>query len=96
MLQRMREAGDAMQASGLHDAWYKGCDEEVRSVSGTAQGHLFRTLLEVSGYVDPGSVDLLRHGAFVFRMCMCNCACLLFFLHRAADAGRARMQWRRH
>ena len=77
MLERMRQAGGAMRASGLHDAFYQGCDEEVRSVSGQAQGHLFRTLLEASGYVDPSSVDLLRHGASVFCLYLCTCACVL-------------------
>ena len=76
MLEKMRQAGDAMRASGLHDAFYSGCDEEMRSVSGQAQGHLFKTLLEASGYGDSSSVDLLRHGACVFcphlRICECG------------------------
>jgi len=88
MLLRIREAGDAMRMSGLHDEWYQDCDKETRAVSGEAQGYLLSALLGASGYEDPGSADLLRYGALAPAH-----ACVLAhappLLCRAAHVGGA-------
>ena len=62
MLSRIEEAGEAMRASGMCDAWFGDADSTLKKVAGSVNGPLMKALLEASGYESMECLDALRRG----------------------------------
>ena len=68
LVEQIQEADRRQRAAGAVEEWFASADQEIRQVSGNANGYLFEHLLRQLDYHDVACVDLLREG-FPFPPC---------------------------
>ena len=95
MITRLEEADRLMRDNGSCEKWFYGSGDSLLPVVRGANGRLFQSLLEATGYGDADAAYLLRDGLSCLFALLVSCSSSLLSSFRCSVDGAARVQWDR-